>query len=273
MNDAASVVLPFRGPMTEAMYDAERARLRQLYGDSDAEAAAKRDQALAALFCMSGWTQEKLAKKEGMSQPWIVCRLRFGRFLSFITTVIKSESVPADLTERHFRDLWERTEGNERERFNTVIALMQNKPIDRIPVRRRRIQRETTKHDRAREALRPVIEAGKQIDREKWAARLGVSTGTVERAALQETARLEGTREGKATLISIHELIEKFVPLANRVREQSKRHVGLISVGELLMIASEIQRLLDSWADGDKTVRRVRGHVVPCNHPEQEGGT
>jgi hypothetical protein len=54
--------------MSEFEYDQERARLRELYGDNSAEAAAKRDQAMADLFRRSGWTQEKLAAKESKSQ-------------------------------------------------------------------------------------------------------------------------------------------------------------------------------------------------------------
>src|SRR5262245_56778888 len=77
--------------MTEAEYDAERAKLRELYGESSAEASAKRDQAMALLFRRSGWTQEQLARKEGKTQQWIAYRLRFGRFLHFTTMVVKSD--------------------------------------------------------------------------------------------------------------------------------------------------------------------------------------
>ena len=49
---------------------------------------------------------------EGKSQAWIVCRLRFGAFLQFITTGNNSE-IPANLSERRFRGYWEQTEGNE----------------------------------------------------------------------------------------------------------------------------------------------------------------
>ena len=78
-----------------------RARLRKLYGESSVETAAKRDQALAQLFARSGWTQEELGKKEGKSQDWISLRLRFGRFLNFTTTVVKTDPLPANLTERN----------------------------------------------------------------------------------------------------------------------------------------------------------------------------
>jgi hypothetical protein len=69
-------------------------------------------------FHHTGWTQDELAKKEGKSQPWITVRLRFGRFLEFITTVINAQPLPSNLTERRFRSYWERTSGdNERQRF------------------------------------------------------------------------------------------------------------------------------------------------------------
>jgi hypothetical protein len=55
----------------------------------------------------SGWTQEELAAKEGQSQFWISKRTLYGRFLSFISTDI---SLPKNLTERRFRDYWQRTD-------------------------------------------------------------------------------------------------------------------------------------------------------------------
>jgi len=51
-------------------------------------------------FYRSGWTQEEVAKKESKTQPWVVYRMRFGRFLNFITTVINPESMPPGFTER-----------------------------------------------------------------------------------------------------------------------------------------------------------------------------
>ena len=80
------------------------------------------------MFYRSGWTQEELAAKEATTQQSIAYRMRFGRFLNFITTVINSQfTLPKNLTERRFRSFWDRTEkanGNERARFNAVLALM-----------------------------------------------------------------------------------------------------------------------------------------------------
>jgi hypothetical protein len=46
-------------------------------------------------------------------RPDTAQRLRFGRFLNFITTVINPESMPANLTEGRFRSYWEQTDATE----------------------------------------------------------------------------------------------------------------------------------------------------------------
>ena len=66
--------------------------------------------ARAAFHC-SGWTQEELAAKEGKTQKWIDYRLRFGRVFHFTTMVVKTNSLPANLTERRFRSLLRRRRG------------------------------------------------------------------------------------------------------------------------------------------------------------------
>jgi hypothetical protein len=90
------------------------------------EREAKRDQAWAAFFYRSNWTQEQLAKKEGKGQQWISRRLLFGRFLAFTPMGVSGENastLPTNLTERRFRSYWERTAGgNERARFNAVVG-------------------------------------------------------------------------------------------------------------------------------------------------------
>ena len=86
-----------------------------------------RDQALAKsftkLFERTGWTQGKLAEREGRPTAWVTFRLRFERFLRFAGTV----SLPADLTEHRFRALWAQTDKNTREeelRFRQVVKLL-----------------------------------------------------------------------------------------------------------------------------------------------------
>jgi len=81
--------------MTEAEYDLCREEIRNIIGN-DEEIVAKRDQALAILLHLSGWTKERLARKESKSRKWIVRYLRFGRFLQFAES---TRSVPGKTDE------------------------------------------------------------------------------------------------------------------------------------------------------------------------------
>jgi hypothetical protein len=67
------------------------AGLRATYGDTSKRAGALADQALAALFVRSVWTQERLAAAEGKKKSYIGYRLVFGRFLAFSTAVENPE--------------------------------------------------------------------------------------------------------------------------------------------------------------------------------------
>jgi hypothetical protein len=108
--------------LSREQYVAEREQIAATYGDNAAEAGALRDQALAALYWRSGWTQEELAEVEGCAQQTITRRLLFGRFLVFTP----SGSNPRNLTDRRFRSYWERTSGtNERQRFAEVARLIE----------------------------------------------------------------------------------------------------------------------------------------------------
>lgn len=123
--------------MTEAEYD-----LRRKHDDEQVEARqelvdAYRDQAYAKRFYDSGWTQQELADKEGKSQPWIVCRIRFGKFMDWlnvaiITTGNNRALAPKNLTERRFRSYWEQTSGNkDTARFRKVWKMIQEKLVER----------------------------------------------------------------------------------------------------------------------------------------------
>lgn len=107
--------------MTEAEFDAKRQELGHRK-----HTGARWDQELARLYARSGWTQERLAKKEKVTHQRISQWQLFGRFLEFATTVAKSEIPLLGLTEGRFRSCWAMAFGasNERERFREVSRLL-----------------------------------------------------------------------------------------------------------------------------------------------------
>jgi hypothetical protein len=92
----------FSNQMTDAQFDAERAKLRER-GESSTERTARWEQDLANLYYRSGWTQEALAEKEQKTQSWISRRIVFGRFLNFMQEAHKPEKLPPDLNHGRFR--------------------------------------------------------------------------------------------------------------------------------------------------------------------------
>jgi hypothetical protein len=132
----------------------------------------------------------------------------------------------------------------------------------------------TPKQDQARAIVRKKLEANEPISPHRLQEEHGISHVTFDMAIAAETARRDALSEkyNSEPMVSVHVLIEKLVPLAEEIKEQSKRHVGLISTARLGIIASEIRRLLDEWASSDVSVRRVRGHVAPSKPPAKAKG-
>lgn len=255
MNTISNVV-PF-GRMSVADFERERAVLRETYGDSSTEAAAKRDQALAKLFYRSGWTQEELAAREGKPQSWISRRTLFGRFLDFMPTGINPETAPANLTERRFRSYWDRTdksEGNERQRFSAVLRLMQE---------------ETVLIQKRRPKIGPMIV--EQFGDGKWHALATIAKAIEEpeehivetlrtMEALRGTygARCERKKVGTSSsyrifrqtrTISSAELNTKLTPLIEGLKAEGKKNMATMSPGTVAHLAGLLQQLLDEWTE------------------------
>jgi transcriptional regulator with XRE-family HTH domain len=251
-----SNVQPIRQRMTADEYEQERTQLRALYGASSAAAAAKRDQALALLFYRSGWTQEELAEKERMSQTWVNFRLRFGRFLNFITTVIKSDSLPNNLTEGRFRSFWEQTdkaETNERIRFRMVQQLMADHTV-LINPRRKKIGKELVqqfadgrwyKEKTIAGALNAecslVFETLDKISKE------GTYGATAERKRVGQHYEWRIFKTDRT--ISLHEMIEKLAPILKGLEAEGKKNMATMSPGTVAHLTWQIQQLLKEWAE------------------------
>jgi len=242
------------GSMTEEQYDQERAELRRLYGDSSTEAIAKRDQAMALLFARTGWTQERLAQKERMSQKWVDLRLRFGRFLSFSTTVLNSENPTKELTERRFRTFWlltDQSETNERKRFMEVLRLMEKNPTS---MRRPQIGK-------------PIMDKfadGKWHKPEKIARDLDAAeelvVDTLESMRRNQNygAQCERRHVGKGfeyrifrseKMISASELIEKLTPIVRDLKAEGRKNMATMSPATVGYLAGMLEKLLNEWVE------------------------
>lgn len=244
------------GRVTEAEYDRERARLRELYGDSARLAAAKRDQALARLFVWCGWTQEELGRKEGKSQSHIAKVLRFGRFLTFSSTELNSDSSPNNLSEGRFRAYWERTdkhEMNERIRFATVQRLMAAdigvRRSPRTQIRPAIIERFGDGEWHSCQDMAAAVAEG---DEEHV---ISVMSSFMDRSALKFSA--ERRRAGKSfeyrliradgEKVAVDEIRTKLGPLIKGLIAEGKKNMATMSPGTVAMLAARLERQLLEW--------------------------
>jgi hypothetical protein len=247
MDNLANNVEPIR--WSEQRYDEERAKFVALYGENDKEAQAKRDQALAMLFYRSGWTQERLAEKEGKGQTWVVQRLRFGRFLNFIATAINLESVPSGLTEGSFRALWDKTEKmpRERDRFVAVLDLLKNPPPQRKQVTKKvkakladgKWRSLDEMADEIEESPETIKDTVQNIKDQKLAGLI------VERKKVAGNIQVRVTEGGK--LFDGKAYKAKFKPLIRKLHDQAKGHMAHWSPAIVLNVLSEMEKLLDEW--------------------------
>lgn len=240
--------------ITEEEYDRERARLRELYGDSNAEAVAKRDQALAVFFYRSGWTQEHLAKKEGKSQKWVDFRLRFGRFLS--TMVLNPETAPNNLTERRFRGYWEQTEkdGNERKRFARVQEFMAAE-LSLQAKRRPTIKKDIVeKFGDGKWHLQSDIAEEIGADEEQVVStlkeacdRANVSDIVCEKKKVGQELSFRIFKKEK--MVSAIELAEKLTPIVKELIAEGKKNMATMSPATVAHLAGLLRSLLDEWTE------------------------
>lgn len=230
---------PLRAVMNAEEYQRARQRLEDTYGDltSDDAAIAKRDHGLAELFFQSRWSQEQLATQEGKTQQWVAYRLRLGRFLAYSTN---TTTVVIALTERRFRGLWDRTDKSESEpaRFDAVLGMLQEPPEPKARSSKRQPLplNPTPTIERVRGLIRPMVEAGKPISREKLSAKFGVTVTDIWYAHQLERGRLSGLQEAAekaetASPIDASTLSksaqEKFAALERRLRAEIDARVHL----------------------------------------------
>jgi hypothetical protein len=233
--------------MSEAEYDVERAKL----APDKATAGMRWEQGLAALFYRSGWTQDELAKKEKKTQSYVGKMLRFGRFMTF-------SSAGLNLTERRFRDYWDRTaehgSGNERIRFAAIMKLIEGEEPLRMAHTPKGYPKKIVaefgdtkwhslpiiaKHlDASEDEIEPSLLAMKKHG---WG---GASTemktvGTIKYFRFFKNARM----------VSSTELTEKLAPIIEGLEAEGKKSMATMAPAAVAILANKLRKLLVEWAE------------------------
>jgi hypothetical protein len=250
-----SEIIPLHGRMTAAEYDAERARLTATYGESSAQAAAKRDQALARLFARSGWTQQELADREGKSQDWVSLRLRFGRFLNFTTTVVNSE-LPPNFTERRFREFWERSDKGlvkDELRFRQIVKMLQEDCMVSAP--RRHMIGQKIRERFADGKWHPLKRIAQSIDED-------IKHVETTLCGIRKNQSYECKAEEKSVgtephwrifkmdrAISSNEIAERLGPIVKKLEVEGKKNMATMSPVTVAVLAHDIRKLLNEWTE------------------------
>lgn len=244
-----------------AMSDDEYARRRQEIEETCPtrrdDVHARRDQALADLFYRSGWTQDRLAEKEGKSQKWVDFQLRFGRFLNFSTTGTNPQKPPLNLTERAFRGFWEQTEkgADERARFRGVAELLAGKTrigdshSPKTDIASKLLAFADGKSWHTAKTLAGKIEAPEQevtAVLENMRAR-GTYRTHCERRAFKTTHQYRMTRaSGKK--VDMEKLIADVEPILEKLEAEGRKSMAAMSPGTVAHLTHQLRKLLESLA-------------------------
>ena len=241
--------------ITIEQFRAERDQIRATYGDSSKDAGAHLSMELAKLFYRAneggGLTQRQLAEEEEKSQKWVDYQLRFGRFLSLSTTVLKP------MAETTFRKYWEKEtdqDADEETRFTQVTEMIDNPP------------EETAKAEGRPSLLDAFPQDGKFHTDAMYAKKMGVTPKLVEKKA--KSLKLAGEKQippkveikghGKGVQIAVFktdkvvrlsEILAKFGPLLDALQHQGKQHIASYSPNDVLLDVHKMKRFIEEWSE------------------------
>jgi hypothetical protein len=257
------------GHMTEAEYDLERAKI----APTKKVAGTRWEQELARLFSRSGWTHERLAKREGYGRATISRLLVFGEFLAFSANVkplTNAGNWLDGLTAERFHTYWRRTGAgtghrastlHHRERFLRVVRMMEAECHEWVKQGRHRkyppLPPDTTAN------IIKKCGDGKWRSPAQIASKAGLDPENVGRVVHlvqhhKHLAKTESKKVGKEIhyrifkqdkTVSIDELTEKLAPIIKGLEVEGKKHSAQRVEAEIARLAALLKRLLNEWAE------------------------
>jgi hypothetical protein len=242
--------------MSAADYERERQRIAETYGANSREAGALRDQALARLFHVSGWTQEELAKKEKMTQQRVAQRLVFGRFLENTTDSCNR----SNLTEWGFRECWNRTdksEKNERIRFAKVEQLIAELELKLVKPRNTHLTKLLLKRfgDGREHALATMVKASGAPEAEVvntlgyfGRTRNGYGVVEYEKRTDEDGAVFYRFQRGSGKRIAMATLMQELGPIIKELEIQGTKNAATASPTTVAIMTHKLKQILDRLA-------------------------
>jgi hypothetical protein len=180
--------------------------------------------------------------------------MRFGRFLNFNPMGLNPENSPTNLTERKFREYWDRTDGGtERQRFGEVAKLMREE-LHLMSPRRKLIGKQIIEKfaDGKWHALETIAtDIGEEVDHV-------ASTLDTMKKLNTYGCTCEIRQYGTSTQhrifphekpIGRKELIEKLAPIIKELRAQGRCNMSTMSPASVAILASRLQKQLDEWTE------------------------
>jgi hypothetical protein len=158
--------------------------------------------------------------------------------------------LPANLTERRFRALWEQTSKSPKDeiRFHEVLKLMQSGSIISRPNIGKEIkERFADGKWHTVDTIAGSLELDPQHVADTLRTMLAGAYGC--KAERKEHSSKPTYRIFKSDrMLSASEVIEKLTPIVERLRFQGKASAATASPASVAILAHELQKLLDEWA-------------------------